>query len=136
MRGRLRGQGPGLRRAERFEEIEVGSVILALGFEEFNPEARPEYGYGRFDNVVTSIEFERMLSATGPFSRSPCAPRTGTCPRGSPGSSVGLPRQGARLLLFGLLHVCHQGGHHLQGAPPLVEPTIFFMDIAGPRQGV
>jgi heterodisulfide reductase subunit A len=47
-------------------KIEVGSIILALGFDEFNPEIKREYGYGIYPNVVSSIEFERLLSATGP----------------------------------------------------------------------
>jgi heterodisulfide reductase subunit A len=51
---------------EDLEEINVGSVILALGFDEFNPVVKKEYGYGLYKNVVTSIEFERLLSATGP----------------------------------------------------------------------
>ncbi len=66
---------------ERIEEIEVGSVLLALGFEEYDPSERGEYGYGRFDNVVTSIEFERMLSATGPFSSMPMRPSDGDIPK-------------------------------------------------------
>ncbi|OGQ12357.1 MAG: 4Fe-4S ferredoxin [Deltaproteobacteria bacterium RBG_19FT_COMBO_46_12] len=48
-------------------EIEVGSIILSPGFDEFEPSLKSEYGYGRFKNVVSSIEFERFLSASGPF---------------------------------------------------------------------
>jgi heterodisulfide reductase subunit A-like polyferredoxin len=48
-------------------DIEVGSIILTPGFDEFQPEVIGEYGYGRYPNVVTSIEFERILSASGPF---------------------------------------------------------------------
>jgi heterodisulfide reductase subunit A-like polyferredoxin len=48
-------------------EIEVGSIILSPGFDEFEPSLKSEYGYGRFPNVVSSIEFERFLSASGPF---------------------------------------------------------------------
>jgi heterodisulfide reductase subunit A-like polyferredoxin len=48
-------------------EIEVGSIILSPGFDEFDPSLKSEYGYGRFPNVVSSIEFERFLSASGPF---------------------------------------------------------------------
>jgi heterodisulfide reductase subunit A2 len=46
--------------------IEAGSIILAPGFETFNPNLRGEFGYGRYPNVVTSLEFERILSASGP----------------------------------------------------------------------
>jgi heterodisulfide reductase subunit A len=52
--------------AEEEQNIHVGSIILALGFDEFNPEMKKEYGYGIYPNVVSSIEFERLLSATGP----------------------------------------------------------------------
>ena len=48
-------------------EINVGAIILAPGFDEFEPESIKEYGYGKYKNVVTSIEFERILSASGPF---------------------------------------------------------------------
>jgi len=53
--------------ADVFEEIEVGSVILAPGYSLYNPKLSPELGYGRYQNVITSMEFERMLSASGPF---------------------------------------------------------------------
>jgi heterodisulfide reductase subunit A len=48
-------------------ELEAGAVILAPGYELFNPEVKPELGYGRFPNVITSLEFERILSASGPY---------------------------------------------------------------------
>jgi heterodisulfide reductase subunit A-like polyferredoxin len=53
--------------APRDEEIVVGSVILAPGTSLYDPGLSPELGYGRYANVVTSMEFERMLSASGPF---------------------------------------------------------------------
>ncbi len=53
--------------ADLLEELEVGSVILSPGYSLYNPERSPELGYGRYPNVVTSMEFERMLSASGPW---------------------------------------------------------------------
>jgi heterodisulfide reductase subunit A-like polyferredoxin len=47
-------------------EIEVGSVILAPGLEEFRASLLEEYGHGRHPDVLTGVQFERMLSATGP----------------------------------------------------------------------
>lgn len=44
----------------------VGAVIFASGFNLFQAEKKREYGYGLYDNVVTSIQFERLLSASGP----------------------------------------------------------------------
>ena len=48
-------------------KLRVGSVILAPGYEVFDPRLRGEYGYGRHQNVVTSLELERILSASGPY---------------------------------------------------------------------
>lgn len=52
---------------EKIIELNVGSVILTPGFEEFDAAKKGEYGYGRYPNVITSVQFERMLSASGPF---------------------------------------------------------------------
>ena len=52
---------------EKELSINVGAVVLASGCEVFDPAVRDIYGYGRSANVVTSLEFERMLSATGPY---------------------------------------------------------------------
>jgi heterodisulfide reductase subunit A-like polyferredoxin len=49
------------------EELEVGAVVLAAGFKEYKPTGEYGYGYGRYPNVVTSLEFERILSASGPY---------------------------------------------------------------------
>jgi heterodisulfide reductase subunit A len=48
-------------------EVDVGAIILAPGVETFDAKLKGEYGYGRYANVITSLEFERMLSASGPF---------------------------------------------------------------------
>ncbi len=47
-------------------EVEVGSIILATGFNVFNPAHIYQYGYKRLDNVVTSLEFERVVCSSGP----------------------------------------------------------------------
>ena len=47
-------------------EIEVGSIILASGFKSFDAYRIPAYGYGRFPNVITALEFERLVNASGP----------------------------------------------------------------------
>jgi heterodisulfide reductase subunit A len=52
-------------------DLEVGSVILGLGFEPFNAELKGEYGFGRYANVITSIQYERMLSSSSPSSGFP-----------------------------------------------------------------
>ncbi|MCG8636874.1 MAG: disulfide reductase, partial [Desulfobacterales bacterium] len=45
----------------------MGAVILSPGITPFNPGEKPEYGYGVMENVVTSMDFERLLSSTGPY---------------------------------------------------------------------
>ncbi|MBN1291707.1 MAG: FAD-dependent oxidoreductase [Candidatus Latescibacteria bacterium] len=52
---------------EEVIDLDVGSVILTPGFEEFVAEAKGEYGFGRYPNVLSSVQFERMLSASGPY---------------------------------------------------------------------
>jgi heterodisulfide reductase subunit A len=47
-------------------EVKVGAIVLSPGYEAFDPEVRGDYGYGKMENVVTSLDFERLLCATGP----------------------------------------------------------------------
>jgi len=47
--------------------LRAGAVILSAGFEPFDAKRKGEYGYGNYPNVITSLEFERILSASGPF---------------------------------------------------------------------
>ena len=47
-------------------EAEVGSIILATGFSLMDPKLIPQYGYGKYNDVITGLEFERMVSPTGP----------------------------------------------------------------------
>jgi heterodisulfide reductase subunit A-like polyferredoxin len=51
---------------DRLVEIHAGAIILATGYELFDARKLPEYGYGRLPNVITALEFERLLSASGP----------------------------------------------------------------------
>jgi len=48
-------------------ELEVGTIIVATGMDVYDPEPLDEYGYTRFENVITSMEFERLISAGGPM---------------------------------------------------------------------
>ncbi len=49
-------------------ELNVGAIILAPGYEVFDARLKKDLGYGRFPNVLTSLEFERVMSASGPYS--------------------------------------------------------------------
>jgi heterodisulfide reductase subunit A2 len=51
---------------EEIVELHVGSIILATGFDPFNPKLKPEFGYGTYPNVLHGLEIERLCSASGP----------------------------------------------------------------------
>jgi heterodisulfide reductase subunit A len=52
--------------ADEIEEINVGQILLTTGYDTLDSKALTPYGYGEFDNVYTSLEFERIVSSTGP----------------------------------------------------------------------
>jgi len=51
---------------DQFEEIDIGAVIIATGFDDFDPTPMKQFGYGRYPNVLTAIEFEQMNNAASP----------------------------------------------------------------------
>ena len=51
---------------EELLELEVGAIVLATGFDPFDPASLEEYGYGRIENVITGLEYERLICASGP----------------------------------------------------------------------
>ena len=52
---------------DEYVDLNVGAVVFSTGYDLFDPSVQCELGYRKYPNVVTSIEFERILSATGPF---------------------------------------------------------------------
>lgn len=52
-------------------EAEVGTVVLATGFNLFPADAKPQYGYGRFKNVITGMQMDRLLAPTRPYNARP-----------------------------------------------------------------
>jgi len=54
--------------AQKPEEVnlKVGAIVVAVGFDLFDPSEIPAYGYGRYKNVITALELERLLCASGP----------------------------------------------------------------------
>lgn len=51
---------------DEFIEVEVGAMIVSTGFKAFDAHNTPEYGYGKFDNVFSSLEIERLVNSSGP----------------------------------------------------------------------
>ncbi len=66
---------------EEHLDLNVGAVVLGAGYEQFDARLKLEYGYGRFPNVVTSPEFERILSASGPYAGHLVRPSDKTVPQ-------------------------------------------------------
>jgi len=66
---------------DEFLELDVGAIVVATGMETFDPSGIEEYGYGRLPDVLTSIEFERMLSVDGPSAGHLVRPSDGKEPK-------------------------------------------------------
>ena len=56
-----------LSQEEERVEVKVGAIVLAPGFEPYDPKLREDYGIGKYANVVTSMDYERLLASTGPY---------------------------------------------------------------------
>jgi len=114
------------------ERVDVGSVVLAAGSSEFNALHKDEYGYKTFPNVVTSIEFERILSASGPSRGHVVRPSDGAEPRriaflqcvGSRDSQVGNEYCSSICCMQAAKDAIILG-EHLDD----VETSVFFMDV-------
>jgi heterodisulfide reductase subunit A len=65
----------------RFITLDVGSIIIAVGAKTFDPSQLTNYGYGTSPNILSSIEFERVLSASGPFMGHVLRPSDGMAPK-------------------------------------------------------
>ena len=123
---------------EQVMELEVGSVILACGSQEFDASRKSEYGYKLFPNVVTSIEFERILSASGPTGGHVTRPSDGKQPR----SIAILQCVGSRDIQAGNEHCsaicCMQAAKEAiitQEHLPEARSTVFYMDVRAYGKG-
>jgi len=70
-----------LKEEPRDEMIQVGAIILAPGFTLYNPALSEELGFGRYPNVVTSLQFERLVSRSGPTEGATRRPSDGRSPK-------------------------------------------------------
>ena len=46
-------------------QVDIGTIIVATGYDVFDPKLKPEFGYGHYKNVITGLELERILSGSG-----------------------------------------------------------------------
>jgi heterodisulfide reductase subunit A len=121
-----------LHQQEKRLEIAVGSIILAPGYETFQPQQQSEYGYKRLSNVVTSLEFERILSASGPYRGEVKRPSDRKKPKkiawiqciGSRDTTVGNTYCSAVCCMYAIKQVTLAKDHDIE-----LEATIFHNDI-------
>ncbi|HCV21733.1 MAG TPA: 4Fe-4S ferredoxin, partial [Gammaproteobacteria bacterium] len=66
---------------EQRRQIKVGAVVLAPGYQTYRAELSEEFGYGRYPNVITSLQHERLLSASGPTNGHVQRPSDGQTPK-------------------------------------------------------
>ncbi|MEW5946844.1 MAG: FAD-dependent oxidoreductase [bacterium] len=118
--------------SEKTIELNVGAVVLAPGFDPFNPGILTQYGYGRYANVISSIEFERLLSASGPTLGHITRPSDGKDPRkaaiiqcvGSRDESIGNGYCSSVCCMYATKQAIIAKEHD-----PRIEVSIFYMDI-------
>ncbi len=117
---------------ERIETIRVGAIILTSGFSPFDAKKKKEYGWGRYANVVTSMQYERILSASGPFAGHVLRPSDGKIPKkiawiqcvGSRDVKIGNEYCSAVCCMYATKQAVMTKEHEAD-----IEPTIFYMDM-------
>jgi heterodisulfide reductase subunit A len=118
--------------------IEVGAVVLAPGFAAFDASLAGEYGWGRCDNVVTSLELERMLNRSGPTGGRLLRPSDGQPPRhiafihcvGSRSEKLGRPYCSSSCCMISAKQV-----GLVKEVAPETEVTAFTMDVRASGKG-
>jgi len=113
-------------------EINVGSVILAPGLETFDPSRMGQLGFGEYENVLSSIQFERIMSASGPYEGHIVRPSDNKKPVriafaqciGSRDEKVGNPYCSSVCCMYAIKEAIIAKEHD-----PDIQPTIFYIDI-------
>jgi heterodisulfide reductase subunit A-like polyferredoxin len=120
----------------REDWLDVGAIVLAPGYQAYQGELSEEYGLGRYPNVVTSLQFERMLSASGPTGGHVTRPSDGTVPKKIAFlQCVGSRDQthdycSAVCCMYATKEACIAKEHH-----PDLDIDVFFMDMRAFSKG-
>jgi len=120
------------------EKLQVGAVVFAPGFKPFDARLKPEYGYGLWPNVVTSLEYERILSAAGPYGGHIQRISDGKKPRrmawiqcvGSRDSSIGNDYCSSVCCMYATKQAMITKEHEHD-----IETTIFYIDMRAQGKG-
>ncbi len=116
---------------------DVGSIIVATGYSHFDPSVMPEYGYGRYPNVITAMEMERLNNAAGPTAGNLIRPGDGANPK----RLAMINCVGSRDKRFNpwCSNFCCmyaiKNAVLLKQAYPDMDITIYYMDIRTPSKG-
>jgi heterodisulfide reductase subunit A2 len=122
-----------LNQEDELVKVKVGTAILATGYDIFPIEKKTEWGYKKFDNVITSLEFERLICASGPTGGHMVRPSDGKAPKrvafllcaGSRDNTGNAKAYCSRFCcMYSLKHA-----HQLIEKMPGTIPYIFYMDI-------
>jgi heterodisulfide reductase subunit A len=123
---------------DQIMEVEVGAIVIATGFTVKQPDFFPEYGYGKYPDVITGLQFERLASASGPTLGEIRRPSDGKVPEkivflacaGSRDPAKGIPYCSKICCMYIAKHaMLYQ--HKVHGG----KSYVFYMDIrAGGKQ--
>jgi heterodisulfide reductase subunit A-like polyferredoxin len=119
---------------EQIEEVQVGAVVVATGYKLFAADLKPEYGFGRFKNVITGMQMDRLLAPTRPYNTI-LRPGDGKVPEriayilctGSRDETVGNSLCSRFCCMYSI-----KQNQLVMGALPLAEVTVHYMDIRAP----
>ncbi|MBD3196959.1 MAG: 4Fe-4S dicluster domain-containing protein [Candidatus Lokiarchaeota archaeon] len=113
--------------------VKVGTIIIATGWDLYDPTELKQYGYGRFPNVITGLQMERLLSSTGPLMGKPVRPSDLKAPH----SVAFLQCVGSRMFKDGCNNYCSRvccmyatkQARQYKEKHPEADVYIFYMDI-------
>ncbi len=122
---------------EKVSEVTVGAVVVSTGYKLFAADAKPEYGWGRYPNVITGMQMDRLLAPTRPYN-TVLRPGDGKVPEriayisctGSRDQQVGNPLCSKVCCMYSI-----KQNQLIMGALPLADVTMHYMDMraAGKR---
>ncbi|MEJ5329789.1 MAG: FAD-dependent oxidoreductase [Desulfobaccales bacterium] len=123
---------------DRERRLQVGAIILAPGFRPVDARLKPELGWGRYPNVLTALQFERLLSATGPTAGELRRPSDGRHPRrvawlhcvGSRDETIGRGFCSAACCMFAVKQAIIAKEHDRE-----LQPTLFYIDLRAQGKG-
>jgi heterodisulfide reductase subunit A len=118
-------------------DVEVGAIVVSTGFKLFPADLKPQYGYGKFKNVITATQMERLLAPTRPYN-TVLRPGDGRMPEriayvmctGSRDQTVGNPLCSKFCCMYSI-----KQNQLIMGVLPLAELTVHYIDVRAVGKG-